>query len=130
MSKFLIIPVLNEIESSLALAKEYGFGFEFNDFFFPDVLEDGERLENTFRTDLTFSFELTRVDSRGELHPYSRDLTITLTPNARRTLAWLEEFSGLGESYELRPHVAGEEDEDYWEAVLKEQAVNYATEIG
>lgn len=46
MSKFLIIPVLNEIESSLALAKEYGFGFEFNDFFFPDVLEDGERLDD------------------------------------------------------------------------------------
>ena len=81
---------------------------------------------------MTFSFEMTSRESGSEVSTstYYRDLTITLTPNARRTLAWLEEYSGLGESYELRPHVAGEEDEDYWEAVLKEQAVNYATEIG
>ena len=96
------------------------------------LFEDEERMENTCRTDLTFSFEMTSRESGSEVSTstYYRDLTITLTPNARRTLAWLEEYSGLGESYELRPHVAGEEDEDYWEAVLKEQAVNYATEIG
>lgn len=49
MSNFLIIPHPDDIESSLALAEEYGFGFEFNDFFFPDVLENGERLDEIVR---------------------------------------------------------------------------------
>lgn len=44
MSKFLIIPQLEHIESSLALAEEYGFGFEFNDFFHPSVLDDKKRI--------------------------------------------------------------------------------------
>ena len=40
MSRFLIIPKINELDESLKLAEEYGFGFEYNDFFFPDVLDD------------------------------------------------------------------------------------------
>ena len=38
--KFLIIPKLDELPKSLALAEEYGFGFEYNDFFIPDVMDD------------------------------------------------------------------------------------------
>lgn len=45
MSNFLIIPQLENIGESLSLAEEYGFGFEYNDFFSPDVLDDTERLE-------------------------------------------------------------------------------------
>lgn len=45
MNNFLIIPRLENIGESLALAKEYGFGFEYNDFFSPDILDDTERLE-------------------------------------------------------------------------------------
>ncbi len=44
MGKFLIIPQLNRIDESLRLASEYGFGFEFNDFFTPDVLDSSERV--------------------------------------------------------------------------------------
>ncbi|MGN1415614.1 MAG: TIM barrel protein [Oscillospiraceae bacterium] len=44
MSRFLIIPQLKNIDESLKLAEEYGFGFEFNDFFFPDVLDSRERV--------------------------------------------------------------------------------------
>lgn len=40
MSKFLIIPHINELDKSLELAEEYGFGFEYNDFFLPDVMDD------------------------------------------------------------------------------------------
>ncbi|MBP1546527.1 MAG: sugar phosphate isomerase/epimerase [Oscillospiraceae bacterium] len=43
MSKFLIIPCPDNIEESLRLAEEYDFGFEYNDFFIPDVL-DNKRL--------------------------------------------------------------------------------------
>ena len=40
MKQVLIIPDRNYIEDSLELASEYGVGFEYNDFFAPDVLED------------------------------------------------------------------------------------------
>ncbi|MGN0552574.1 MAG: sugar phosphate isomerase/epimerase family protein [Oscillospiraceae bacterium] len=45
MSKFLIIPQLENIDKSLKLAEEYGFGFEFNDFFSPKVLDSRERVK-------------------------------------------------------------------------------------
>lgn len=45
MSKFLIIPQLDLIDESLELAEKYGFGFEFNDFFFPGVLDSKERVK-------------------------------------------------------------------------------------
>lgn len=44
MGKFLIIPQLDNISESLALAEKYDLGFEFNDFFMPDVLDDEDRL--------------------------------------------------------------------------------------
>lgn len=40
MKRFLIIPKINEPDASLELAREYGLGFEFNDFFMPGVLDD------------------------------------------------------------------------------------------
>lgn len=46
MSKFLMIPQLNNIDESLKLAEEYGFGFEFNDFFSPNVLDSKECVKN------------------------------------------------------------------------------------
>ncbi len=40
MKKFLIIPNLNDLTSGLELAEKYDLGFEFNDFFYPDILDD------------------------------------------------------------------------------------------
>lgn len=40
MSRFLIIPQLKELEKSLLLAEKYGLGFEYNDFFLPDIMDD------------------------------------------------------------------------------------------
>lgn len=45
MGKMLIIPNINNIEGSLELAKKYDLGFEYNDFFDPDVLDDEKRIE-------------------------------------------------------------------------------------
>lgn len=46
MKKFLIIPDKENISESLALAEKYNMGFEYNDFFMPDVLDDdGECLK-------------------------------------------------------------------------------------
>ena len=38
----MIIPERNNLKSSISLAKEFDCGFEYNDFFFPNVLEDEE----------------------------------------------------------------------------------------
>lgn len=43
MSKYLIIPHKDKIKESLALAAKYDLGFEFNDFFWPDVLDDEDK---------------------------------------------------------------------------------------
>lgn len=40
MSKYYIIPDKNRIDESIALAKKYDLGFEFNDFFMPNMLVD------------------------------------------------------------------------------------------
>ena len=40
MNNFLIIPDRYNIEKSLEIAEKYGFGFEYNDFFNPDILDD------------------------------------------------------------------------------------------
>ena len=45
MNRFLIIPDLCDIEKSLSVAEEYGFGFEYNDFFIPDTLDDSEKIK-------------------------------------------------------------------------------------
>lgn len=42
MKQFLIIPDRKCIKNSLAIAREYGVGFEYNDFFNPDVLDEVE----------------------------------------------------------------------------------------
>ena len=40
MKKLLIIPDKNDLSESLRLAEKYDLGFEYNDFFDPDVLDD------------------------------------------------------------------------------------------
>lgn len=44
MKQILIIPDINNIEETLKLANDYNLGFEYNDFFSPDVLDDTDRL--------------------------------------------------------------------------------------
>ncbi len=43
MKRFLMIPDMNSIEESLEFAQRYSLGFEYNDFFFPDVLDSESR---------------------------------------------------------------------------------------
>lgn len=45
MNRFLIIPDVSDIDKSLSIAEKYGLGFEYNDFFIPDVLDDEQRTE-------------------------------------------------------------------------------------
>ncbi len=48
MSRFLIIPELKNIGEHLSLANEYGLGFEYNDFYHPNVLDDEQGLRGLF----------------------------------------------------------------------------------
>lgn len=45
MKQILVIPNRNQIEESLEIAREYDLGFEYNDFFIPDILDDEKELE-------------------------------------------------------------------------------------
>lgn len=45
MNRFLIVPDITDIENSLSIAEKYGFGFEYNDFFIPDVLDDSKQIQ-------------------------------------------------------------------------------------
>ncbi len=47
MKRFLMIPDINSIESSLAFAQKYSLGFEYNDFFLPAVLDSEELTQQT-----------------------------------------------------------------------------------
>ncbi len=40
ISKLLIVPDINSIDASIAVAKQYNCGFEYNDFFLPKVLDN------------------------------------------------------------------------------------------
>lgn len=42
MKKILIIPDRNDLKNTFDLQKEYNLGFEYNDFFMPDILDDIE----------------------------------------------------------------------------------------
>lgn len=46
MKKILIIPDRENLQKSLDLANEYNLGFEYNDFFNPDVLDSDECINN------------------------------------------------------------------------------------
>ncbi|MGN0667446.1 MAG: sugar phosphate isomerase/epimerase family protein [Huintestinicola sp.] len=45
MSRFFIIPDPKAIDESIALAEEYGFGFEYNDFYLPSVLDSTQEVD-------------------------------------------------------------------------------------
>lgn len=47
MKQLLIIPKQDALKEYLSVAEEYELGFEYNDFFLPDLLDDEEKLQKT-----------------------------------------------------------------------------------
>ena len=45
MRKLYVIPNASRIERSIELAERYGAGFEYNDFYLPDVLDNSARVD-------------------------------------------------------------------------------------
>ncbi len=50
MKQILVIPNSGEITEYLSLSKTYGVGFEFNEFFMPDVLDDERKYQSIIHT--------------------------------------------------------------------------------
>jgi len=66
------------------------------------LLEDRERYENCYQTDLTLTLMWTQRDTNNSLYKESSDVEFTVQASARHTLAALEE---LGLENLLLPHV-------------------------
>ena len=45
--KYYVIPNLSELDKYLKLASDYNLGFEYNDFFDPNLLDNNEKLNDT-----------------------------------------------------------------------------------
>lgn len=74
-------------------------------YLFPD---SDERYANTYVTDLQFTFappdSADQKEASVDVRHYSYNFSITLTPQAKNTLTWLEEHNVLGGKYSLLPH--------------------------
>lgn len=78
MKKLLIIPDKDNLAASLSLAKEYNFGFEYNDFFTPEILDD-EKMQS----DIINKYKSCELPEFTTLHgafidilPFSKDKKI------------------------------------------------------
>ena len=93
------------------------------------LIEDNDRMNNTYRTDLRFSFTriLPQDKAYGDEGRYQAyHITVTLTPQATHTAQVLEQSGLLGGLYVLQPHTSDdfgdESSEDYttdWEDDLQ-----------
>ena len=75
------------------------------------LFDDEERSENTYVTDLDFTWG--RLNKDGEQEGSYRSVTVTLTPQAANTLAVLESTGLLGNDYQLHSWNGGDDDYDY-----------------
>ena len=78
MERVLIIPNIHNIDKSLELAKKYNLGFEYNDFFEPDVLDDEKKVD-----ELVNAYKQYELPTMSTLHgafydviPFSKDKKI------------------------------------------------------
>lgn len=78
MRRVLIIPDIHNIEESLKLVEKYGLGFEYNDFFDPDILDDEERMNSIIERYKTYKLPgyCTLHGAFYDVIPFSKDKKI------------------------------------------------------
>jgi len=72
MNDIYLIPDINNLEKTIMLAKQYGAYFEYNDFFFPQVLADDKEIERRIQ----IYKSLDRDRSHDTLHGAFLDIAI------------------------------------------------------
>ena len=77
MRKLYIIPMLEEIEKSLEISKKYNACFEYNDFYFPNILDDDKMIDDI----ISEYKKLNRDTSQDILHGAFFDVTINSYDN-------------------------------------------------
>lgn len=85
MKRFLIIPKICELETSLELARRYGLGFEFNDFFIPQILDNESELDRLIGEYKRFELPeyLTSHGAFFDVIPFSPDEKIRAVSDLR-----------------------------------------------
>lgn len=78
--KYSIIPNEKEIKEQLSLAEKYNLGFEYNEFFRPEILDDKAKVKSL----LDFYKSLERDRSADTLHGVFLDIAIHSTDSAIR----------------------------------------------
>lgn len=85
MKQVLIIPDRNNMEEALRLAKQYDLGFEYNDFFMPDILDNEEKIK-----EILDAYHTQAIPSYCTVHgaffdviPFSMDAKIREIANLR-----------------------------------------------
>ena len=135
MKKLYVIPNAENIDASLELAKEYDAAFEYNDFYFPAVLDDKNALERL----ISFYKALPRDRSRDTLHGVFFDITVhSADPyireisdrRIRQSLAIARELSACGvifhtntiPNFRTESYIKGwiDSNERYWRAIASE----------
>ena len=72
IEKLLVIPQRDNISEYMALSKEYGCGFEYNDFFLPSLLDDEEKLKNL----ISFYKKSDHIPEFSTVHGAFFDITV------------------------------------------------------
>ena len=84
MKRILIIPELNNLEQSMRLVREYGVGFEYNDFYYPDLLDDSEKIDAVIK-----GYKQTSLPDYCTLHGAFFDVTVFSPDNKIREISAL-----------------------------------------
>lgn len=134
MGKFLIIPDRENIDISLSVAEKYGFGFEYNDFYIPDILDDKLKTEEIIE-----SYKSRKLPSLCTLHGAFFDVIIFSSDRRIREISELRICESLDIARKIgakgvvfhtnhNPHLTSEgyikgwldRNVDFWSRILPE----------
>lgn len=82
MGRFLVISKAEQLEGYKQISDEYGVGFEINDFYYPDVLDDEERTSELIR-----QYERIGIPKGSTMHGAFLDVTVFSQDEAIRKVS-------------------------------------------
>ena len=100
MKKIYLIPDINNLEKTMELANTYDAGFEYNDFFLPQILDNEEEVKRRIQTYKS----LDRDRSSDTLHGVFLDITIHSADEKIRSISEerVHQVLSIAEELEIR----------------------------